>query len=563
MRKSFFKRLVSAILAFSVIASVCACGGDSGGGKNKKKYDPNKTQIQVFVYLAGYGDDWLYSLENAFEKKYADRSFEDGKTGVQVWHTGDMKDFNATEIQQSKYDIFFLENGQYYSLLGDTLEDLTSIVTGTNTDGKTILSKLDDQQVDYFGVMQDGERHFYALPSDVGDYGLIYNVDLFESKGYYIADNKSGGFVIGDDKSARKSAGPDGEYDTDDDGLPATYDEFYELCDEIKNGNDIPLCWPGKYKEQHLGGLMNNLISNYEGVEQMRINYDFAGTANDLVVLDDEGKITYNADGSVKTESKKITTTNGYDVARQVGKLYGMEFIDEIMKADNGYYYKDSFTDSYSHTDNQEMFLMNGTEFSNESKTIAMLVDGVWWQEESKDVFESMASNDEKYSAKNRKFGWMPLPKANEEKIGSENVYTDFVDALMCLKKGAGTRKEAALEFIKFACTDEMLVDYTKITGAVRAYKYDIPDSALSDLTPFAKSMVNYAKKAKKVYKFSSSQFYNDNIGAFDDDALYSVYDDNGNIRKNVVSGIREGKLTGERFFEKNFAYFKNHSFWK
>lgn len=168
------------------------------------------------------------------------------------------------------------------------------------------------------------------------------------------------------------------------------------------------------------------------------------------------------------------------------------------MKADNGYYYKDSFTDSYSHTDNQEMFLMNGTEFSNESKTIAMLVDGVWWQEESKDVFESMASNDEKYSAKNRKFGWMPLPKANEEKIGSENVYTDFVDALMCLKKGAGTRKEAALEFIKFACTDEMLVDYTKITGAVRAYKYDIPDSALGDLTPFAKSMVSYAKKRRR-----------------------------------------------------------------
>ena len=68
-----------------------------------------------------------------------------------------------------------------------------------------------------------------------------------------------------------------------------------------------------------------------------------------------------------------------------------------------------------------------------------------------------------------------------------------------------------------------MLVDYTKITGAVRAYKYDIPDSALGDLTPFAKSMVNYAKKAKKIYRFSSSQFYNDNIGAFDDDALYSV----------------------------------------
>ncbi|MFR6640907.1 MAG: hypothetical protein ACLUSP_05960 [Christensenellales bacterium] len=208
--------------------------GDSGGGNNKKKYDQNKTQIQVFVYLAGYGDDWLYSLENAFEKKYADRSFEDGKTGVQVWHTGDMKDFNATEIQQSKYDIFFLENGQYYSLLGDTLEDLTSIVTGTNTDGKTILSKLDDQQVDYFGVMQDGERHFYALPSDVGDYGLIYNVDLFESKGYYIADDKSGGLLSATINPLAKARDPTANTTPTTTGCPQRTTSFTNFATKSK-----------------------------------------------------------------------------------------------------------------------------------------------------------------------------------------------------------------------------------------------------------------------------------------------------------------------------------------
>ena len=94
------KRLISALLAATVVLGVGV--GASGCGKSKKeesglyvrrdgkKYDSSKTQINVYLYKAGYGEDWIYDYEEAFEKAYANVSLEEGKQGVQVWHAGDM-----------------------------------------------------------------------------------------------------------------------------------------------------------------------------------------------------------------------------------------------------------------------------------------------------------------------------------------------------------------------------------------------------------------------------------------------------------------------------------------
>ena len=169
---------------------------------------------------------------------------------------------------------------------------------------------------------------------------------------------------------------------------------------------------------------MDNLISDYEGVEQMRINYDFDGTiAKDLVVLDANGKITKDSNGNIVTEEKAINSSNGYDVARQIGKLYAMQFIEKLITNVN-YYNNDAFTGSFSHTDNQELFLMAGTDdFGtglNDDKAIAMLIDGPWWQEESAGVFTEMEKAGSQYARTNRNFGWMPLPKATE--IGRAHV---------------------------------------------------------------------------------------------------------------------------------------------
>ena len=566
MKKSLFKRIIGFGLACIAAISMAACGGN-GNKDGSKKEDPTKTTLNVFTYGAGYGDKWFTRLANAFEKAFANVSFEDGKTGVLVNHTPDMRQFNAAQIQKSEFDIFFFENEHYYKYI-DVLEDLTDIVNSKASadDTLTVLEKLDSQQINYYGAKKDNATHYYALPSYFGNYGIIYNKDLFDKKGYYFAADKSNGAIIGSNKNAKKTNGPDGVEGTPDDGLPTTYEEFFTLCDEIFNANDTPVCWPGEYRQHHLGNLMDNLISDYEGVEQMRINYDFDGTiAKDLVVLDANGKITKDSNGNIVTEEKAINSSNGYDVARQIGKFYAMQFIEKLITNVN-YYNKDAFTGSFTHTDNQELFLMAGTDdFGtglNGDKAIAMLIDGPWWQEESAGVFTEMEKAGSQYARTNRNFGWMPLPKATADKVGQGNVYSDYLNAFVCVKGGLSEGvKKAALEFVKFSCTDAMLRDFTVTTGAPKAYKYDM-GSDMNKLSSFSKDVINYVTNSKIIYKFSSSNFYNANIANLQYDVVYSAKV-NGSLYKNVVDGIKEGGATGTSYFESFNDYFKKYSFWK
>ncbi len=560
MKKSLFRRIVGAGLACVAALSVTACGGS----KDDPADNPNATTLNIFTYKAGYGDEWLNRLEDAFEAAYADVSFEDGKTGVVVKHTSDMLQFNAAQVQKSEYNIFFFENEHYYKYI-DVLEDLTDIVNAkaADEDSLTVLQKLDKQQTDYYGAKSGDETHYYALPSYFGNYGIVFNKDLFDQKGYYLAADKTNGAIIGSNKNAKRTNGPDGLPGTDDDGLPATYDEFFTLCDEIFNANDTPVCWPGQYRQHHLGNLMDNLISDYEGIEQMRINYDFDGTvAKDLVVLDSNGKVTKDQNGNIVTEEKAINPSNGYDVARQIGKLYAMEFIEKLITNVN-YYNKYAFTDSFSHTDNQELFLMAGTEdFGTDNKSIAMLIDGPWWQEESDGVFREMEKADSKYSRTGRNFGWMPLPKATADKVGKGNVYSDYLNAFVCVKSGLPEGvKKAAKKFVKFSCSDAMLRDFTVTTGAPKAYKYDM-GSDINKLSSFSKDVINYVHDSDIIYKYSSSNFYNANISNLEYNVVYSARV-NGSLYRNVVDGIREGGATGLSYFESFNDYFGKYTFWK
>lgn len=577
------KRLISALLAATVVLGVGV--GATGCGKSKKeesglyvrrdgkKYDSSKTQINVYLYKAGYGEDWIYDYEEAFEKAYANVSLEEGKQGVQVWHAGDMSSWTTTNMNQSPYDIFFFENENYYNFLDGTLEDLTDIVKTTLPgESRTIEDKLTDQQQNYFAVKQNGDTtgKYYALPHYYGTYGIVYNVDLFDKMGYYFDEN---GEIIGEDNTtAVKSLGPDGKTGYDektnidyslDDGLPATYDQFYELCAYIKTvTGQTPLCWPGKYYEHHLLNLYDNLVAGYEGIDQMMLNYGFNEgvetpvKATDLIEVDGNGNVT-------ELPETEITTANGYELARQAGKYYAYEFLSEIMKQSNGWYNKKAYTISYTHTDNQRDYLKYGTRLSKEKKTTAMLVDGPWWQTEAKAAFENMVKNGgNEYSANSRKFGWMPLPHADESKVGEKPVYSDYLKTFVCMKSGLGTRKRAAEEFIKFISTDEQLVAFTKSTGTLRGYKYDIEPSDMTDMSYFTKSVINYVKGADVIYKFSGGKFYNANNDKLKYDIVYQTTI-SGSVYKNPAKVIREKKTSAATWFNEYYKSLRGNLNWK
>ena len=73
-----------------------------------------------------------------------------------------------------------------------------------------------------------------------------HDVDLFEEEGYYfddfgdtirLKDGKNATAAKRAEFEAQKSKGPDNVKGTYDDGLPATYDQFIELCDIISAKN--------------------------------------------------------------------------------------------------------------------------------------------------------------------------------------------------------------------------------------------------------------------------------------------------------------------------------------
>ena len=211
MKKSIFKRILSSVMAFAAAVTMVSCGSKGGStesknGNSANPSDEGKTKLVVFTYKAGYGDEWLKSLAASFEKAYADYQFEEGKKGVSVEVRGDMRGFTTAQMKESIYDVFFFENEAYYNFLDGTLEDLSSIVNAKAGagDSLTVLEKLDSQQTDYYGVKENGKTSYYGLPSYIGNYGIIYNIDLFDNyNGYIVCDSFNGYDNISKDKDIK------------------------------------------------------------------------------------------------------------------------------------------------------------------------------------------------------------------------------------------------------------------------------------------------------------------------------------------------------------------------
>ncbi len=583
MRK-WLSKIVACTLAFVSTFGLVACGGDSGDGDlldsllqdagvgggdggDEKVVDRTKTQLAVKYYNAGFGDAWVNKLIKRFEEAYKDVEYEDGKKGVQVWATGEMKAYTGQDVASGAFDVYFMEGAEYYAMtaVDGALEDLTSIVTDpvkgpdrkTNVDGgKTVETKLTAQQKEFYGITAtDGDPKYYGIPHYEGGWGLVYNKELFDKEGYYIVDGDEFG-ILADAPNATKSKGPDGKAGTSDDGLPATLDEFYLLCDEIAGLGDYPLCWSGQYREAYLTTAANTIAAESMGAGQMGLNLSFRGEAKDLVVFDEDGIVYEN--GKIKTEKKDITTATGYEVARQEAKYYALEFIDKIVNTDGWCNKNKAFSETHSHLDAQYDFIRGGTDQDPDGKAYAFLVDGPWWEGEATAKFTQMAANDSKYSKQNRDFAWMPLPKVTKDYIGGKNVYMDTLNAVTVVKAGLGDKKAAALDFVRFSVTDESLVEFTQTTGALKSYNYTMNDEQKKVLSPFAKSLIEYKQNAETFVMNSGNAFF---VGAGDFKTADRYY--KAGSYTSPVQAFAQGDIDVDGYFELLYNNWKAKKIWE
>lgn len=509
-----------AMLLCAVMVAGCTPSGDvleqmGVTVPNQVETDTQKAQLYVANYDGGMGHEWLNRIIAQFEEDFKDTEFVAGKKGVQVIVTNNKTDGKTwlDTMDNNINEVFFTEWIYYYDHVSQgKLLDITDIVTedlsastalqgitGSTLDlGDTgsIADKLNDAQRTYYDV--DGK--YYALPHYVSTTGIVYDMDLFEEeKLYFAADRENGnnGFIIREDDV--RSNGPDGVAGTTDDGLPVTYEEFYALCDYMKEKSIIPLTWAVK---DYIPDMMQALHAQNAGYDEFMLNYTFEGTAKSL--LNDD--LTPMGD-------TQITAENGYMLARQKGLYGAVDFMYNII---NNEYYASQFcfSNAVTHLKMQEEFLKS--RFSAK-QDIAMLVEGTWWENEAEAVWSAMASTPGA-SKEERNIGFMPLPVMDESVAnGNRTILANGKYTGAFIKASIPEEKiPLAKLFLQYTSTESALQDFTVTVGQGRNFNYDLTDEQYDSMTTFQKTTWDLKKNSDVVYPYSDAKLYITYPSSFD-----------------------------------------------
>ena len=496
---------LASLLAFGSVA----CSGGGGGGN--KNIDATKTQLNVTTFEGGYGTGWLEAVKARFEEAYAEVELEPGKKGVQVWIKEDRNlthEMLVQNLEGSEQEVFFTEAVNYGDLQErGLLYDISSMVTGTIAGETTsIEGKMRDVHKDYFKA-DDGK--YYGIPFYEANYGIIYDVDLFEKELLYFAAEGKGdknGFVK--TENTARSNGPDGKAGTADDGLPATYDDFFKLCDNMVSKGITPITWNGK-NPQYVNALVEALQADYEGQESMFVNYSNDGTVELVESIND--------DGSLNMYEVDITEENGYLTwTRQAGKYYGLKFVERLTANENYYVKKDVVSPSYEHLDAQNAFITG--KFIDSNPTYGMLIDGSWWHNESSNTFKAAAKKfgEQKAGAMARRYSFMPLPKATQEKVGEDFNILE-VNRSICFVNGNLEAKKATVvkEFLQFCHTNKSLAEFTSKTYTCKPYTYTMTEAELNAIPYWGRELYRMHNEANFMTTYSSAPLYQLNENAY------------------------------------------------
>ena len=550
------KIILGVIFPLCATALLSACNLRKQSGE---AVDSSKTQLYINNFARGFGTKWLDNLKEQFEEEHAEDSYEEGKKGVQIiLHSSNnpIKD-NLGNILTKDDEIYFTEQSAYFQLYdAGILCDITSAVTDTLTEfgeTKSIKDKMTEEQQDYFGIEQEGTKHYYGIPHYAGFFGLQVDIDLFDDKGFYFAktplDDGNGRFV--NSRNPVKSAGPDGVEGTFDDGFPRTYDEFFALCDYMAEEGCTPIVGSGQNTSDYINHLVNGFVADYEGKEQLMIKYRSKGTMNNLVQ-------SINPDGSiVKAPATEINKTNGYLAYKSAGNYYGIQFLERMLSK-NTYYYEKIKSTSYSAKSAQDDFLITYSEKTRQQ--IGMIYEGSWWENESDSTSTSLAQQKgDAYSRINRRFAFLPFPKATMERYEENNKTTlfDHLFSLMFVKANVASWKMPLInDFVKFANSDRSLRDFTVTTNTPKSLQYELTAEDKEKMTYYGKCLAELKSNADVVYPACSDELFRIHSNEFLNDRQYFTKVDS-TITQFVWNGVYQREYTAKQYFEGMVTYYQ------
>lgn len=513
MRK-FGKSLIAFLVVLTFAFPFAGCNKYIG-----EDIDESRTQLYVGNHKAGLGDQWINAVKERFEKAYADTQFEQGKRGVQVFidntaHIGTSY-LEQYPLASDSNQVYFTESFMYYDFVSrNLLADMTDVVTDKLEEFDEERSIEDKMSADVRDFYKTDDGKYYAIPFFEAYSSIAYDIDLFEKKQFYFAkggcpseyseftqehneDKVAGAFssykYVGE--VGTRSAGPDGLYNTDDDGLPATYDEFFVLCERMEDRGVRPMIWPGKFPD-YLNETATMLWADFEGKDKASVRYTMTGNDVDIVT-------SFDGSDPVVTPTN-IRNKNAYLMYNQEGRYYALDFLHRLISGN--YYHSDAFEPTTTQSKSQEDFLY-GTVGLKDS--IAMIADGSWWQNEADDIFSTLIDNSDKTSKKSWRIGLMPLPKASEKKIGEPQTYLSTKKTGVFINKNCtGASLELAKLFVKFCHTDESLKEFMSIVNMPKPYDFTMTETEQESLTSYGKDLYKAHKTGNVVFTESKNPIY-------------------------------------------------------
>ncbi len=519
-RKIWNKRLYNSVIAMICAAvlggSLTGCAGGNDGNGSGKADDSDKT-IEIFVYNAGYGIDWLYSVKDAFLEKNPEYNIV-----IKEQASADVIDTIIRSGPTSNTYDLMLTSGEWKSYIdkGDSilkgydyiLEPLDDVYDSTvEGEDVTFGEKMYDSYNEYFNFevyneeSGEVEDHHFVVPWAAGLTGLFYNKTMFGDCGLM--------------------------------GEPRTTSELKEYCETIKNNGKTALIYASSvgYWEY----LYNIWWGQYEGLQGYE---DFYNVTKDGVI------------------SK--------DVLKQEGILESARVLQQLLDPDAGY--SAELVASMDYTKAQASFL-SGTEG-------AMLPCGDWLENEMK-AYESKIKDElglmktPIISALSDKMSYWTLNESySEAQANSANAailadydeklrgLVDYVDGVIdALPEGTteedaevirearkinysigtlhtavvpayASAKEGAKEFLKFLATDEAIELYLdNSVNSSLPFDYDITQYAGYD------KMSEIGKQKFEIYQ----------------DAVYLPFAAN---YKTVYAGGLSSLRKSQSTFESSFA---------
>lgn len=314
------KKFVSIVLSLVFAFGLCACMPTT-------KTDNGEQTLEVYLWDAGYGTDWLVELLKAFgQEDWVKEKYPDYKYGTVFNDQQTYTESRLNSPSTNTIDLFMGENVQ--SFFGtDILVDLTECVYNSTVPGEETLFK-DRMNQSVLGSLEwreaghdEDAARFYSVPWMGGMGGLVYNATLFDKLGLTV---------------------------------PNTTDELVALCQKVKEmGGKNP-----EYTKTHtivsskvsyMGYMYPTWWAQYETAEQYE-NY-YKGIA---------------ADG----------TRNSVKVISQQGRLEAYKVMEALHKDTNGYFDESSLTFDFVAGQTrmftrEGLIMANGDWFASEMRILA------------------------------------------------------------------------------------------------------------------------------------------------------------------------------------------------